>query len=257
MFGAIARLAPMLALLAGVAAIFLVGAPGPGYKYGFIELGTIFDGLKYGAFTGLAAGALGILAIVLRLITKQGTFLPALLGLALGVAAVGFVDNFRTAAGAVPPIHDITTDTDNPPEFMALLPLRGEGVSSPEYDGDNPVSGNPDQTVREAQLAHYTELGPMMMDMDSASALEAAHATAEEMGWEIVDMNADAGRIEAIDTTFWYGFKDDVVIRVAAQPDGSSRLDVRSKSRVGISDVGANAARIQAFLDALSANTGG
>ena len=67
------------------------------------------------------------------------------------------------------------------------------------------------------------------------------------MGWEIVDANPGQGRIEATDATFWFGFKDDMVVRVAPTETGS-RVDVRSLSRVGRSDVGTNAKRIRAFL---------
>jgi uncharacterized protein (DUF1499 family) len=67
------------------------------------------------------------------------------------------------------------------------------------------------------------------------------------MGWKIVDMNKDAGRIEATDTTFWFGFRDDIVIRIEKN-DSGSRLDIRSVSRVGISDIGTNAKRIRRFL---------
>lgn len=258
MFGSFARLAPTLALLAGVAAIFFVGAPGPGYKYGFIELGTIFQGLKYGAYVGLAAGALGILAILLRLVTKQGAMMPALVGIVLGVAAVGFVENFRTQAAAVPPIHDITTDTDNPPAFVATVALReaANAVNPPHYVGDEPDPGNPDRTIREAQLAHYTDLGPLVLDAAPDAVFSAAQAVVEELSWELVAANSDEGRIEAVVITAWYGFKDDVVIRIAAQSDGTTRVDVRSKSRIGVSDIGANAARIQVFLDGLSAQMG-
>ena len=67
------------------------------------------------------------------------------------------------------------------------------------------------------------------------------------MGWEIVGSNAEEGRIEATDTTLWFGFKDDVVVRI--QPRGDESLvDVRSLSRVGKSDVGTNAQRIRAYL---------
>jgi uncharacterized protein (DUF1499 family) len=72
------------------------------------------------------------------------------------------------------------------------------------------------------------------------------------MGWEIAEADAAAGRIEATDTTFWFGFKDDVVIRIRPAEDGGSIVDIRSKSRVGMSDVGANAARIRAFRDRLT-----
>jgi uncharacterized protein (DUF1499 family) len=71
------------------------------------------------------------------------------------------------------------------------------------------------------------------------------------MGWQIVDANASEGRIEATDTTFWFGFKDDIVIRVAAT-SGGSRIDVRSVSRVGRSDVGTNAKRIRCYLKRLT-----
>jgi len=70
------------------------------------------------------------------------------------------------------------------------------------------------------------------------------------MGGELVASDPVAGRIEATDTTFWFGFKDDIVVRVAPAP-GGSRVDVRSTSRVGLSDVGTNAARIRKYLRAL------
>lgn len=78
----------------------------------------------------------------------------------------------------------------------------------------------------------------------------AALATAREMGWTVVDSAADDGRIEAVATTFWFGFNDDVVIRVTESGSGT-RVDMRSVSRVGVSDVGTNAARIRAFLAVL------
>ena len=71
------------------------------------------------------------------------------------------------------------------------------------------------------------------------------------MGWQIVDANAREGRIEATATTFWFGFKDDVVVRIVPAP-GGSRVDVRSVSRVGVSDVGANAKRVRDFLQKLA-----
>jgi uncharacterized protein (DUF1499 family) len=81
-------------------------------------------------------------------------------------------------------------------------------------------------------------------------AFDRALATARAMGWEIIASDPTAGRIEATDTTLWFGFKDDVVVRVEAAP-GGSRVDVRSLSRVGLSDVGTNAARIEKYLTAL------
>jgi uncharacterized protein (DUF1499 family) len=83
-----------------------------------------------------------------------------------------------------------------------------------------------------------------------ARAFERALAVARAQGWEIVAAVPAEGRIEATDTTRFFGFKDDIVIRVKAEGAGS-RVDVRSLSRVGKSDVGKNASRIRAYLRAL------
>jgi uncharacterized protein (DUF1499 family) len=96
----------------------------------------------------------------------------------------------------------------------------------------------------------YPDLGPKMLPYPPGVAFERVLVAARQMGWEIIDADAAEGRIEASDTTFWFGFVDDVVIRIA--PDGEgSRVDVRSVSRVGRSDVGANAKRIRTFLKKL------
>lgn len=259
MFDFFARLAPGLALVAGLIAVVFVGAPGPGYKFDIIPLGTGFQLLRYGAYFGLAAGGLGAIGILARLISGHGALSLALIGLVLGLAAVGFVENFRRQAAAVPPIHDITTDTENPPQFVAAIPAREAfgAANPPEYVGDQPEPGETGRTIREAQLAHYTDLGSVFIDADPGVAFAAVLGTVEDMGWELLEANTGEGRVEAVDTTFWYGFKDDVVIRVEPLPDGSVRVDVRSKSRVGVSDLGTNAQRIRDFFAALQTRTGG
>ena len=70
------------------------------------------------------------------------------------------------------------------------------------------------------------------------------------MGWEVVAADPAAGRIEAVATTFWFGFKDDIVVRVAPAGAGSL-IDARSKSRVGVGDLGTNAQRLRAYLERL------
>ena len=141
----------------------------------------------------------------------------------------------------MPPIHDISTDTKRPPEFVAILPLRADAPNPSEYGGPE---------VAAAQIGAYPDLQTHRMDAAPAQAFERAQQAARGLGWEIVSADPTAGRIEATATTFWFGFKDDVVIRI--EPDAAgSRVDVRSLSRVGGSDVGANAARIRAFLQAL------
>jgi uncharacterized protein (DUF1499 family) len=161
--------------------------------------------------------------------------------LALGVFAVPW--NLMRQARAVPPIHDISTDTDDPPAFVAVIARREATRASnpPEYAGAE---------IAAQQKAAYPDLVTLRVEAPPDQAFASARTAAQSLGWEIVAADAAEGRLEATDTTRWFGFKDDVVVRV--RPDGAgSRVDVRSKSRVGRSDVGANAARIRAFRDAL------
>ncbi|MFN2315356.1 MAG: DUF1499 domain-containing protein [Gemmatimonadales bacterium] len=189
---------------------------------------------------GLVTGGVAVAASL-----RAGTGVPwaaALLGLAalvpLGMVASMIVTGFR-----VPVIHDITTDTDDPPAFVALLPLR-EGAESPaEYDGPE---------AARLQLEGYPALAPLRTAQPPAEVLPAAAEVADELGWTVQVVAPAEGRLEALATTKWFGFTDDVVVRV--RPDGSgSVVDIRSKSRVGRSDLGANAARIRKFLAALAA----
>ena len=144
---------------------------------------------------------------------------------------------------AMVPIHDITTDTDDPPQFVALYALRQKSFNGPEYAGDK---------IARIQKAAYPDIAPRVLDEPSARAFERAHAAARAMGWHIAAAVPDEGRIEATATTPLLRFKDDVVIRV--RPEGSgARIDVRSKSRLGRSDLGANAKRIRKYFQTLEA----
>ena len=141
-----------------------------------------------------------------------------------------------------PSIHDITTDPDDPPAFMALLGRRaGRWVSPPEYDGPKAAA---------EQRRAYPDIQPLILNAPLTQAFEAAAAAARAMGWETVEADRAAGRIEAIATTRLMRFKDDVVVRLRGDV-GGVRVDVRSKSRVGRGDLGTNARRIRRFLAAL------
>jgi uncharacterized protein (DUF1499 family) len=143
----------------------------------------------------------------------------------------------KTAA-SVPAIHDITTDTSNPPVFVAVIPLRKEALNPYEYGGPE-IAG--------LQKKAYPDIKPLEMSVPVEKAFDKSLAVAKKMGWEIVATEKSDGRIEATATTLWMGFKDDVVIRVTDNGSGS-RVDIRSESRVGKSDVGTNAKRIRSFL---------
>ena len=149
--------------------------------------------------------------------------------------------SWRRDARQYPGIHDITTDVQNPPAFVAIVPLRADASNPVEYAGDS---------VAQVQREAYPDIQPLMLAMPVDSAFTLAVLAAREMGWEMVDQDRRQGRIEATATTPWMGFKDDVVIRVSSA-SGIARVDVRSKSRVGRGDVGANARRIRQYLQRL------
>jgi uncharacterized protein (DUF1499 family) len=187
-----------------------------------------------------AAGLVLSLIVAVRTHTSMAATMAiasAVIGVVVVAVPIWMVLSFRGA----PAIHDITTDSIDPPAFERLLALRPGAVNPPEYDG---------ATVAVKQHAAYPDIQPVIVGELPAAAYALALAAATRLEWAIVDADAAAGRIEATDTTFWFGFKDDIVIRIRAEGDGS-RIDVRSKSRVGISDGGANARRIRALIGAL------
>ncbi|TAM62214.1 MAG: DUF1499 domain-containing protein [Rhodanobacter sp.] len=231
----------------GVLAVLAVVLPGPAYRYGLIGLSTAFGAIRIGAMGGLAAGAISLVAIALTLFARHRRYaLYAIVGLLLG--AFAFVPPWLLVrkARSLPAIHDISTDTVHPPQFQAILPLRAKAPNSPVYGGAE---------VAAKQHAAYPDIRPLHLAHPAAEVLAAAHEVALAMGWRIVAEQADAGRLEATATTRWFGFKDDVVIRVRPEGNGS-RLDIRSESRLGGSDVGANAARIRRFTARLQHRLG-
>ncbi|MEE4305136.1 MAG: DUF1499 domain-containing protein [Wenzhouxiangella sp.] len=223
--------------IALVAAGLLLAA-GPGTRLELWDFRFGFTLMRWALYGGLAAGALAVVLLLIPRTRRGGV--PALLAaivIGLGTAAVPW--SFVQKARSVPPIHDITTDTADPPGFVAIAPLRSDAPNPVEYPGAE---------TAEQQREAYPHIQTLRVDAWPAIAFEHALETARTKGWEIVEADESQGRIEATATTFWFGFKDDVVIRIRGD-NGGSAVDVRSKSRVGRSDVGANAARIEAYLE--------
>jgi len=187
-----------------------------------------------------AALLLGVIAVLLSLVglVRPGGKGMALAGLVLGlIAAVMPLKSIYTAKHS--PIHDVSTDRGNPPQFVAVLPLRAaaKAANSTDYDAK----------TAELQKETYPDIGPLHLDVPPAQAFDRALSAARSMGWKMVANDPAQGRIEATATTFWFGFKDDIVVRIAAEGSGS-RVDARSISRIGKSDVGANAKRVREYL---------
>ena len=229
----------VLVSLVSLSAFLLVALPGPLYKYGVVDLGTAFTGFKFGVFAGIATLILLVLQILFK--RKTVTLGSTIMALLLSTIAIAIPLSMLNKGKSVPPIHDISTDLVNPPEFVAIAPLRADAPNPVEYAGVE---------VATQQRAAYPELQTLNYTQSKSELVEATKQAIDHLGWQLVNIDADQGIIEATDRTMWFGFKDDVIVRIT--DNGSKRLvDIRSKSRVGGSDLGKNAERIHGFIEEL------
>ena len=191
------------------------------------------------AYTAAGVGFIALIAAIWTLIKAQrGAALAAIAGVAIAAAIVVPAWDLQQTAAMVPRIHDITTDTEDPPQWVALRETREKASNGANYGGAK---------IADQQKSSFPDIQPLKSTEPPAKLFERALAAAKAMGWEIVAAEPAEGRIEATATTRWFKFKDDVVIRVRAQ-DGGSRLDIRSMSRIGRSDLGTNARRIREYI---------
>jgi uncharacterized protein (DUF1499 family) len=206
---------------------------GPATKFGLLPWQA---GLGIFALAALLAGSGGLFSVVSLLRRRGG--LATVIAAAAGIAAFAVLMATVVAARAVPPINDITTDPVNPPAFATITTaMRGADAAPLGYDPGFAAQ----------QAAAYPEVRPLIVESPPAEVFPKMLAAAKAMDWEIVSSDPASGRIEATATVPWWGFKDDIV--VVMSPNGSgTRVDVRSKSRVGKSDLGVNAERIQEYL---------
>ena len=203
---------------------------------------------------GLVALGAGLAWAALALIRNSSDGLRwGVVGLLGAAIAVGIPLSYARMAFAAPPIHDISTDIEYAPAFEALLPLRKGASNRPDYDGPKLVtlSNGKTTTVTALQKKYYGDVIPFAQFIKPAKLFWRALNIANRMGWHVVAFDVRDGRIEATDTTFWFGFTDDIVVRVRQAGRLGARLDIRSKSRVGESDLGRNAARLRIFLKTL------
>ncbi len=244
-----------LGTISGLIALFVLTVAGPGYRLGVLPLQPALLGAALGFLLlviALLVGGIGLLAGRIRSLDTSRTAIAIVLvaGVATVLAAFWF-----TRLRSAPPIHDITTDLEDAPAFVDLVSVReSAGAVNPvDYRRSRRVRGR-DIDVSDAQRRAYPDIQPVVLSQPPAQALEAAERAAQAMGWQVVavvrSVVPGGGRIEATDSTLYFGFKDDVVIRVLPDPRGS-RVDVRSVSRVGVSDLGTNARRIRAYTEEL------
>ncbi|RKQ70866.1 uncharacterized protein DUF1499 [Litorimonas taeanensis] len=242
--------------------VFIVGAIGAklglwGWQFG---LGTLTR--QVGPKVLMASLALGLISLLLAYFVRprKGFFIGAV-AVILPVLGFAHLKSVQSTAQKLPAIHDITTDTQDVPKFGALILAERaevEGVNTVDYIGKmaatRDAEGNRGQKlVSVLQTKAYPDIRSIVIGDDKEVAFGKAKAVAEQMGWDVKVSDLSEGRIEATDTTFWYGFKDDVIIRLRDSEGGGTLIDVRSVSRVGRSDLGKNADRIRKFLEKMKA----
>ena len=249
-------------LLFGTLAV--AGAP-LGHRMGLLPPGAAVGLLLVGLLPALWVLAAGGLMLARGGLARLDLGTGAALALAAGISTIPIATIVRSIGA--PPIADITTDTEDPPRFDAIAALR-DGESNPlEYRGPE---------LAAVQRAAYPDIQPLQVPGDPAGVADVALAVAQDLGWQVVAVESFGAeesreigandrwrssesyrgvRIEATDTTYWFGFMDDVAVRLRRARDvpDATTVDVRSLSRVGISDLGANAARVRRFLDRLAA----
>ena len=227
---------------------------------GAVLLPTAALGSRLGIWpftVGLPMLAVGVLLAIMALLVGVARFAvsarrsakseyPALtIGIVLGLLVVGFVGSLLSTAAGAPAIHNISTDLDDPPAFRAVVEHR-QGANPHAYDARQQIENA--GTLGELQRSAFPDLTTLRSSMGVSEAVDRSVAVLESMGLEIVQVDRENGIVEATDTTFWFGFKDDVVVRLRPSDD-ATLVDVHSVSRVGGGDLGLNAQRIRTFLE--------
>lgn len=235
----LARLAFYFACLAGIT----VAACGPVHRYLGVDLDWTLIAYRYGFYLAAASMALALTTLVP---TRPGDyrrgFVAALLALAVGLAAAWAPAQWLLATRASPRINDITTDTVNVPAMVVTLQMRRGAPNPAPYPGKEAAA---------LQHAAYPDIAPILLNLSPKDAFHRVDEVAMSMNWEVVARAPEEGRYEAVDTSEWFGLQDDIVVRIRPEGTTGSRVDIRSKSRVGESDFGLNAQRIRTFREKL------
>ena len=227
----------LLALGITTLSLALLGLAGPGYRLG-LSLGSAYQIIIWTSHIAGAA-ALAAMAIVVFAYRARNWMKLAVAVIAIVIGMTSFAIGFdaQVRREHSPAIHDVTTDLDNPPTFTAVIARRG--------DAPNRLDRTPG--LAELQRQGYPELAPVTVQTRPEQTFDRALGAAQSLGWKIVTADKSSGHIEATDTTRWFGFVDDVAVRLTPWGTGT-RIDMRSVSRTGVGDAGRNAERIRRFL---------
>jgi len=203
----------------------------------------------------MASGGLGLVSLVLAAIVKpRKGFFTAGFAVFTALAGLGYLKGVQTKVAELPFIHDVTTDTQDVPVFTAaIMDQRAKvtGVNTADYVGKKDRREN--ELVSVLQTKAFPDIRSLVLSEEPKVVFGKAEAIVNGFGWDVANVDVEAGIIEATHTTFWYGFEDDVIIRLRPSEGGGTVVDIRSLSRIGGSDIGKNAERVRAFLKKLKA----
>ncbi len=232
-------------LCVGSVAAALIAAVGAGQ--GWWHFRGAFDVLRY-AFYAAGAGVLvAILALILGRRVRSRLYLANVIGLVIAAGFLLFLGNQVRTARSVPAIHDVTTNLEDPPLFYRIQ-IRADNLDNVPVEGRPELEPlPPEERWRTLHREAYGDLTTIRVPWDVPETVRRARALAANRGWQIVSTD-ERGIVEATDTSLFFRFKDDVAIRARRAPGGGSLVDMRSISRVGVSDVGVNARRVRDFL---------
>jgi uncharacterized protein (DUF1499 family) len=232
-----------LAFLLACAAAPIVAVAGPLHRFLGVDRGIVLEIFRFGFYVAVAAIVLGLATLApTRPGQRRRGFLAALLAVVIGIGAAWAPLSWLMHAYRAPSLNDITTDTENPPKLVVTRGMRQGATNAPDYPGESAAT---------LQHTVYPDLTPIRLAVPADEAFKRVDHVAMAMGWDVVARSPADGRIEAVATSPWFGFQDDISIRI--RPDGAtaSRVDIRSKSRTGDSDLGVNAERIRTFAKLL------
>jgi uncharacterized protein (DUF1499 family) len=231
------RLARIAFIFATVGSL-IVAVSGPLHRFVGLDIEAAIAVFRYGFYLTVAGVALGLATIVpARPGDRRRGSVAAFLAIVIGGAGAWVPLHWFLHAQQRPAINDITTDTTTPPPLVATAQLRRGAPNPAAYPKENAA----------LQRAAFPDIEPVLVAAPPAEAFKRVERVATELGWEIVARVPTEGRLEAVVTSPWFGFRDDVVVRVRPQGTGS-RVDIRAKSRNGEADLGGNVDRVRTFL---------
>lgn len=242
-----ARLITRAAVVLGIGAVLAALVAAVGSATGMWGFRPALQSLRYLFFAAAAGALLGLIGLVMA--RRRGKLMLAnLLAVVVALGFVLYLGNLVRIARSVPAIHDVTTNLDDMPQFTRLT-VRADNLENIPDEGKPELKAlPPEERWKAVHRAHYGDLRTVRLATPPAETVRRAAALARERGWDAALVDDTAGTVEATETSTFFRFKDDVVVRVRPAPGGGSLVDMRSISRVGGSDVGMNAKRVRAFL---------